>query len=376
MRIWAHAGTGATIAIAAALLAACSDSSTGPLVPEVPAVTVVPVTQQSFAASRTFVGKTQAFSRVDLLARVAGFLVTESFTEDSEVAKDALLFEIDPAEYQAAVTAATAGVERARAALTEADGALQRTQALADGGTVSAATLDQAVAAQARARADLSAAQADLDSANLNLGYTKIHAPIDGRIGASSVDVGNLIGPDSGVLATVIDLDPMRVAFSLDERAYLNVAAAVRAGSMPELVPRIRLANGEIFPQDGTIAFADNQVDPGTGTVRVFVDFPNPDKILLPGQFVDIILTTADPEEQILIPQVAVQLNQSGPFVLVVNPDDRVELRQIATGARNGANIVVESGLTVGERIIVEGIQKVRPGGEVAPVAASGPASG
>lgn len=222
----------------------------------------------------------------------------------------------------------------------------------------------------------MSAAQADLDSANLNLGYTKIHAPIEGRIGASSVDVGNLIGPDSGVLATVIDLDPMRVAFSLDERAYLNVAAAVRAGSMPELVPRIRLANGEIFPQDGTIAFADNQVDPGTGTVRVFVDFPNPDKILLPGQFVDIILTTADPEEQILIPQVAVQLNQSGPFVLVVNPDDRVELRQIATGARDGANIVVESGLTVGERIIVEGIQKVRPGGEVAPVAASGPASG
>lgn len=371
------AGIGVLVATTG-LLAGCgnSDAPQGNSPAEaLPAVTVAPVTQQPFSSSQEFVGKTEAYQAVDLRARVTGFLVEKAFNEGEDIKKDDVLYRIDPAEFEAAVAAATAGVERAQAAFTEADQKLERTRTLADKGTLSQANLDEATAAQGRTKADLSAAQADLDSAKLNLGYTQIHSPIDGRIGASAVDVGNLIGPDSGVLATVIDLDPIRVSFSVSERMFLNVTEMMEAGDMPELVPRIRLATGDLFDESGTIAFADNQVDPNTGTVRVFVDFPNPKQTLVPGLFVHVVLTSAKPEESILIPQAAVQLNQTGPFVLVVGADNRVEIRQIKTGDVSGADIVVDEGLSVGEQIIVDGIQKVRPGGEVTPVAASATAA-
>lgn len=368
-----------TLAAGAVLLAGCSGSGTPPGLPSagaLPAVTVVAVKRQPFSASREFVGKTEAFQSVDLRARVTGFLIEKNFDEGQDVAKNAVLYRIDPAEYEAAVAAANASLERAQAALTEADQKLERTRTLANKGTLSQANLDEATAASARAKADVSAAQAELQSAKLNLGYTEIRSPIAGRIGASAIDVGNLIGPDSGVLATVIDLDPIRVSFSLSERIFLNVMAMVDAGKLPALVPRIRLANGELFNESGTIAFADNQVDPNTGTVRVFVDFPNPKQTLVPGLFVNVILASAEPEERILIPQVAVQQNQTGPFVLVVDGDNRVEIRQIKTGDIAGADIVVDEGLTEGEQVIVDGIQKVRPGGEVTVVPASAAAGG
>jgi membrane fusion protein (multidrug efflux system) len=367
------------LSAAAIFLAGCGNSGTPAGLPSgdsLPAVTVVPVTRQPFSASQEFVGKTEAFQEVDLRARVTGFLIERSFDEGQDVEKDAVLYRIDPAEYEAAVAAATASVERAEAAFTEADQKLERTRTLTEKGTLSQANLDEAISAQRRTKADVSAALAELDAAKLNLGYTEIRSPSEGRIGASAVDVGNLIGPDTGILATVIDLDPIRVSFSLSERTFLNVTAMIEAGDLPSLVPRIRLANGEIFDESGKIAFADNQVDPNTGTVRVFVDFPNPKHTLVPGLFVHVVLTNAEPEERILIPQVAVQLNQTGPFALVVDGDSRVELRQIKTGDIAGTNIVVEDGLTEGEQIIVDGIQKVRPGGEVTAVPASATAGG
>jgi len=371
------AGVGGLI-LAASLLAGCGGSNAPaglPVADALPAVTVVPVTRQPFSALREFVGKTEAYREVDLRARVTGFLLEKTFGEGKDVEKDAVLYRIDPAEYEAAVAAATAGVERAQAAFTEADQKLERTRTLTDKGTLSQANLDEAIAAQSRTKADVSAAQAELESAKLNLGYTEIRTPTEGRIGASAVDVGNLIGPDSGVLATVIDLDPIRVGFSLPERTFLNVMGMLETGESPKLVPQIRLSNGEIFGESGTIAFADNQVDPSTGTVRVFVDFPNPQQTLVPGLFVSVVLTTAESEERILIPQVAVQLNQTGPFVLVVDGDNRVEIRQIETGDIVGTDIVVDEGLSEDEQVIVDGIQKVRPGGEVIVVPASATAS-
>lgn len=358
-----------------ALLAGCQDAPPqNPLGNAPPAVTVLPVTTKPYAASQQFVGKTITASRVDIRARVTGFLVEEPFVEGSDIEKDALLYKIDPVEFKAAEAAAKATVEKAEASLTEAQQTLSRRKELADRGTISQAELDEAVAAEAGAQADVLAAQADLDAAKINLDYTQIHSPIAGRIGSSNVDVGNLIGPDSGVLATVIALDPIRVSFSLAERTYLKLITELEEGEIPHVVPRIRLADGEMYDQEGKIAFAENQVDPNTGTVGVIVDFPNPKKFLLPGQFVNVILTSATSEEQILIPQAAVQLNQAGPFVLVVDGDNKVELRQITTGAIDGADIVVTDGLTVGEQIIIDGIQKVRPGGEVTVTAASAPA--
>ena len=365
------------VILSAAVLAGCQDSAPqNPLGSAPPAVTVYSVTTKPFAASQQFVGKTVSASRVDIRARVTGFLIDEPFVEGSDIAKDALLYKIDPVEFQAAEAAAQANVEKAQASLTEAEQTLARRKELADRGTISQAELDEAVAGEAGAKADVLAAKADLDSAKINLDYTEIHSPIAGRIGSSNVDVGNLIGPDTGVLSTVIALDPMRVSFSLAERIYLTLVEARDSNEIPNIVPRIRLANGTMYKEEGKIAFAENQIDPNTGTVGVIVVFPNPDKILLPGQFVNVILTKAEPEEQILIPQVAVQLNQTGPFVLVVNGDNKVELRQITTGAVDGADIVVKDGLTVGEQIIIEGIQKVRPGGEVTVSTASSPADG
>ena len=221
-------------------------------------------------------------------------------------------------------------------------------------------------------KADVAAAEADLAAAKLNLSYTTILSPLDGRIGSSAVNAGNLIGPDSGVLATVVALDPMRVVFSISEQIYIDLQKNRLEGREGGVIPRIRLANDEIYEHPGEFRFVDNRIDPSTGTVSVHVDFPNPDQLLLPGQFVNVILSAKEADPAILIPQAAVQLNQAGSFVLLVDKDGKAEVRPIKTGERSGIEIVVEDGLNVGETVIVSGIQKVRPGAEVTarPVAA------
>jgi membrane fusion protein (multidrug efflux system) len=182
------------------------------------------------------------------------------------------------------------------------------------------------------------------------------------------VDVGNLIGPDSGILATVVDLDPIRVNFTVSERDYLNYKQEIKDGKSTGFTPKIKLANDHIYPHDGKLDYIDNRVDPSTGTIKVRVEFPNPDSLILPGQFVSVTLVSSDPKDQMVIPQAAVQTNQTGPFVLVVNKENKVEMRPIQTGQRFGTEITVSEGLTEGESIIVEGIQKVRPGAAVKPV--------
>ena len=356
--------------VPAFVLAACSGDSTEETAAPPPSVSVLSVTERPFSASTDFVGRTLAYQEVDILARVTGFLIKQGFQDGSDIDEGTVLYEIDPAEFDAAVSAAEAGVEKAQAALTEAETTLQRTQTLADKGTVSQAELDNATAVAGQAKADLAAAQADLETAKLNQSYTHITSPISGRISGSIRDVGNLIGPDSGVLATVINLDPIRVSFSLAERTYLNFVEAQDAGNAPDFEPKLELANGQVYDQVGTLAFIDNQVDQGTGTVQIFLDFPNAKKLLLPGQFVNVILTQAESENEIMIPQAAVQQNQVGPFVLVVDGENTVQLRQIKTGATDGTDIVVTDGLSVGESIIIDGIQKTRPGGVVTPVPA------
>ncbi len=333
-----------------------------------PAVIVAPVVSRPVAASAEYVGQTQAFQSVDLRARVTGFLLERRFKEGNTVKNGDVLFVIDPSEHNAARDVAAARVERAKATLEEAENQLVRYTKLADTGTFSPAQRDKAKAAAGQARADIAASKADLERAQLDVGYTKVISPIDGRIGGSSVDVGNLIGPDSGILATVVALDPIRVNFAVSERAYLDYTQAIKDGKTTGFTPRIKLANDQIYPHEGKLDYVDNRVDPSTGTIRVRVEFPNPDSLILPGQFVSVTLVSSNPEDQMVVPQAAVQTNQTGPFVLVVNKDNKVELRPIQTGQRLGIEIAVTEGLAVGESIIVEGIQKVRPGATVKPV--------
>ena len=363
-------------------LAGCSEDKSGSAAAQnqsqapAPAVVVAPVTSKSVSNSLEFVGQTEAFQKVELRARVTGVLTEKNFDDGAQVKDEQLLFVIDPAEFQAARDAAAAKVERSKATILEAKQKLERYKILVERGTAAQASLDEAIATEGEATADLAAAQADLERAKLDLGYTKISAPIAGQIGSSTVDVGNLIGPDTGVLATLIAMDPIRVIFSISEQDYLDYKQAQKDGNAEKFTPRIKLANDTIYPHDGKWDFVDNQVDPSTGTIGVRVEFPNPDKLILPGLFVNVVLVSADPKDELVVAQAAVQENQTGPFVLVVDNENRVEMRPIKTGQRDGTDIVVTEGLTKGEMIVVEGIQKVRPGGLVDPVKQDQQASG
>ena len=277
----------------------------------------------------------------------------------------AVLFEIDPAEFQANLLSAEAQLAKAQASLNENDRNLKRYEVLLQKETASEAQYDIAKSKADQSRADVSAAQAEVERAKLDLGYATITSPIAGRSGISDVDVGNIIGPDSGVLVTVLDLDPMYVIFSVGERDYLNFMEATKAGKAEKFTPQIRLANDKLYEFPGKVDVVDNKVDPATGTINVRLTFPNPDRILVPGQYVSVILTRETPEKQIVIPQSAVQENQAGPFVLIVNGEGRIEARPVKTGDRVEDGVVVLDGLTEGETLVVEGIQKVRPGAEV-----------
>lgn len=333
-----------------------------------PAVTVAPVVASQVTTSIEYVGRTYAMQQVDLRARVTGFLTQRSFEEGGRVEAGQPLFRIDPSEYEAARKAAAAAVERADATLVEARQTLARSRELAARGTVSQAKLDEGVAAEAQARADLDAVKAELERAALNLSWTIVETPIAGRAGAAGVDVGNLIGPESGVLTTVVDIDPIRVEFAISERELLTFRQRQQTGTVQTYTPRLRLANGEMFEPAGTITFIDNRVDPRTGTIRLRAEFPNPNGLVVPGQFVNVVLSGSEPRDEMVVPQAAVQSNQTGAFVLVVGADGTVEARQVTLGQRSGTGIVVAEGLQPGETIIVEGLQKARTGAKVTPV--------
>lgn len=332
-----------------------------------PAVGVSPVVARDVSEQYEFVGQANAIQTIDLRARVTGFLQERPFKEGGPVKKGELLFLIEPDQYEAKVQTTQASIARAEATIEEAEQDLIRYSKLTAQGTTSEQKLEETKATAARAKADLMSAKADETQAKLDLDYTRIEAPIDGRIGRATVDVGNLIGPDSGILATVIDPDPIRVVFSVSERALLDYRKLRAEGKAGDAIPKLRLSDGKLFDQEGRVEFIDEQVDASTGTVQVRVEFPNPDNIIIPGQFVTVILVSGTPERQIVVPQAAVQANQTGYFVLVVEEGDVVQPRPVKLGQITGVDWVVEDGLTEGETIVVDGIQKVRPGAKVKP---------
>lgn len=360
--------TACTLLLTAPLLfSACSDDAASPDAQKgpLPSVVVEPVTSKDVAGMVEFVGRTEASQRVDVRARVSGTLLKRPFAEGAEIKPDAILFEIDPSEFEATLAAANANLAKAKANLLEANNSLARYEVLVKREAASVAQYDAAKSKADQANAEVAAAEAEVQRAELDLSYATIRSPIEGRSGIANVDVGNIIGPDSGVLVTVLDLDPLDVIFSVGERQYMNYMEAVKDGKVDKFTPYIRLANDEIYDHPGKIDVVDNKVDPATGTINVRLKFPNADRILVPGQYVNVILESENPEKHIVIPQAAIQENQAGPFVLVVNGEGRVESRPVRTGQRVDDGIVVVEGLTDGETLIVEGIQKVRPGAEV-----------
>ena len=318
------------------------------------------------------VGQTVAVDTVDVRARVQAFLIRRAFVEGDDVDAGTLLFSLEREPFEAAVEAAAARVAEQRAALVRTRRDLERVRTLYGQGNVSQQSLDRAIADHQQTQALLQGSEADLRQAQINLGYTSITAPFAGRIGRSTYSVGQWVGPDSGLLATLVRLDPIYVVFNVSERRYLDhllrVEQAARQGTpRPDYVPRLRLSNGVEYHYPGRLTFVDNMVDPSTGTIAVRAEFPNPEKLLVPGLFVTLLLDQAEARPALLIPQAAVQQDQGGMFVLVVGEADKVEVRRVETGARVGVRWQVTFGLAEGERVIWEGIQKVRPGIVVAP---------
>jgi len=350
----------ATLALTVKATAA-PDKNTGPP----PMVTIATVVEQDVNPATEYVGHVEAIQSVDLQARVGGFLQQVNFKEGSKVRAGDTLYVIEQAPYQARVAIAKARATKARATLTQASNYLKRIQAVRTGG-VSATDIEAAEAAALEASAEHAEAQATMALAELDLSYTRILAPINGRIGATSLTVGNLCGPTSGPLARIVQTDPIRIQYSVSENdlAAINLAQADAASSRDKnlLRAQIRLPGGEILKLTGQLDFVDNVVDASTGTISVRLVFDNPDGLLLPGQYVTVLLSHNQAKLMPVIPQSAVLEDRDGRYVLLVDAQNQVEQRRISTGVISGMLWTIESGLSAGETVIVQGVQKVHPG--------------
>lgn len=336
-----------------------------------PTVMTEVVREREVSPISEFIGRIQAIQDFDARARVEGFIEQVAFQEGQNVTTDTLLYVIEPAPYQAAVDGAKADLAGAQASQREAQRALQRAQELRSRGNISQADVDQAQAKEETAEADIMQAQAKLRQAELNLGYTRITAPINGRIGATKATKGDLVNPSSGALATVVQLDPIRVVYSVSDRDLLKIQRAypdlTQEQAAEKFLPALRLSDGSEYGEKGKISFASNQVDAQTGTIPIYADFPNRSALLLPGQLVTVLIRPAQTERQPVVPVAAIQQDQQGSYVLVLDQNDRVQRQPIETGAQLDQQIAVTKGLRAGETVIVDGAQKVRPGMTVKP---------
>jgi membrane fusion protein (multidrug efflux system) len=327
-----------------------------------PAVLVAVAEEKALGRQTDFVGRVEAIEKVELRARVQGFLKERNFEAGANVEKGQKLFLVEPEPYEAELAQRKAQLASARATEQNASAQLARYRTLESKEVASTAQLDVRIADEARAKASVLEAEAAVTDAEIKLSYTTIVTPISGRIGRSSVDPGNLVGPDSGVLAVVVNTEKVYVLFPVTQAQLL---AARRNTSAKDFTVRVRLADGSLLDTHGTIDFIDVVVDPRTDGQIVRAVIPNADGALSDGQTVRVLIEQINPEVAIAIPQAAVATDQAGQFVYVVNAASKVEQRRIKTGQSKDGLIAVTEGVAVGDRVIVQGLQKVRPGAEV-----------
>lgn len=364
--------------LAAALAAGLLGCKQKPFVLPPPEVTVTQVLQQDTPVYVEFVGQTKGAEDVDIRARSDGYVESIHFREGSEVTRGQLLYTIDPREWEARLDEAKGQLARAKTQLTNAQIEVRRITPLVAINAVSQRELDNATARQGSAQGEVEAAQGAVSNAELNLSFTKVTAPISGIIGKTKAKVGDYVGrpPSIMILSTVSNVDPILVEFFLSEAEYLW--AVKTFGEKNALYPHkggleLVLADGSAFPHKGSVTFADREVDPKTGTILVQASFPNPEKVLRPGQFGRVRLLADTRKGAILVPQRAVEELQGTYRVWVVGPENKAQIRPVQTGPKLGALWVVEQGLKPGDQVILEGLTKVKPDMVVVPKEAPKP---
>lgn len=368
-----------------ALLAPCAaQAQPGPAGP--PAVGVTAVKRETVTETSEFVGRVEAVNRVDLVARVTAFLEKRLFTEGSEVKAGQTLYQLERGPFEAQVAAQAANVAQAEATLQNNVLKLNRAQTLLNTPAGQRSSVEDAQAAQRTANAQLLAAQAQLRQAQINLDYTDIKAPIDGLISRTTVTVGNVVSPSSGTLATIVSQDPMYVLFPISVRAALDLRDKYAGnGGFDAVKIKLRLQTGHIYDQTGTLNYADNTVSTNTDTLTLRASLPNPvrpgakpgepgARELVDGEFVTVLLQGVEPVQALGVPRAAVLQDQQGSYVWVIGGGNKAEQRRIQLGQSTPETAVVTSGLKEGETVVVDGVQRVRPGMVVNPgPAAPGP---
>jgi RND family efflux transporter MFP subunit len=346
-----------------------AEAQTGAAPP--PEVLVANVVEKAVPVYQEYVATMDGLVNATIHAQVQGYLLKQNYQEGSLVRKGDLLFEIDPRPFQASLDVARAILARHQAILQTAQATLKRILPLAEAKAVSQKDKDDAIGQVQAAEAQVLASQAEVRKAQLDLSFTKITSPIDGIAGAAKAQIGDLVGtPQAQVLTSVSKVNPIKVYVPISEREYLQAVERSKQSKEPEpekISFDLILVDGSTWPEKGTFAFADRQVDPQTGTIRVAILFPNPNNVLRPGQYAKVRALMKTETGALMVPQRAVGELQGIYQVAVVEADNTVRLRNVKVGERVGEMWVISEGLKPGERVIAEGTQKVREGTKVNP---------
>jgi multidrug efflux system membrane fusion protein len=367
-KVKALVGLLAAAGLAGAVLTGCADANSkdeaAAAAPAGPPVSAALVLEKPVAETQEFSGRLEAVEVVEIRSRVSGYITAVNFKPGAEVKKGEVLFVIDPRPYQAEADRAGAAANAARARADLARLELQRAERLLADKAIAQREFDEKAAAQKELDANARAAQAQFEAARLNLAYTRVTAPIDGRVSKAEITLGNLVDA-TAVLTSVVSLERIYASFDGDEQTYLRVGT--RDQRAKQAIVKVGLANEEGFPHEGKLEFVDNQLDARTGSVRMRATLANPDRALAPGLFARVQVGSSEAGKAIVINDRAVGTDQSRKFVVVVGADGKAEYRPVTLGPVVDGMRVVRTGLKAGEKIVVNGLQRVRPGAPVTP---------